>query len=364
VIDLKTTDRRAESAIWPSALEANRKDLVSCFRRQADAGESSAAPRAREIPCTVAVCTKGRTASLHRLLDSLATQSRQPARLLIVDAAPDDVTERSLRTRADLARVAGTADYFRVRGPLCGSARQRNLALKLVSTELIAFVDDDVVLLPDCLNELARVLDRTKGDVVGVGACLRNQMMKTTVMARLQRRLRLVTTLEPGRYCRSGMIVPWEFLEDPSAFVEGDWLPTTAVMWRTAVATRVGFWDARDYSLGEDLDFSLRARRFGRIGVAGHASALHLHDPAQRPDPFRLGYMEIFNRIQIQRRALADRSPGDVLWFVYAWTVDTLLQLRDLRRPGLRRSTVQRIRGRVRGAGDAWRGEAKAGAPA
>ncbi|MCA1587080.1 MAG: hypothetical protein LC791_20695, partial [Acidobacteria bacterium] len=163
--------------------------------------------------------------------------------------------------------------------------------------------------------------------------------------------------LRPGSYSRSGMVIPWEFLEETDEFVEGDWLPTTAAMWKTSVARQVGFWDFGGYSLGEDLDFSLQARRHGRMGVAGRAGVLHLHDPASRPDWFILGYMEIFNRYAIQRRGLSQRSRHDVVRFAYAWFLDTLMLARDFRFRGLRMATLNRLRGRLKGAYDVCRGE-------
>lgn len=310
-----------------------------------------------EAGCSVVVCTKGRPASVARLLDSLVGQEPRPDRLVVVDASTDTETQRIVTRRRDLDALAGGILYFRVRDPLRGLTRQRNFALGWVATDLVAFFDDDIVLLPGCLRELERVHRAFGDEVVGVAARLENQSMKPTALARASRALGMVSTLRPGSYCRSGITVPWEFLSDSAPFVEGEWLYATATMWKTAAARATRFFDGfSGYSLGEDLEFSLRAARFGKIGVATRASVLHLHDPDSRPDPFTLGFMEIFNRFVIQARGLPNRSRADVAWFAYAWTLDTLLLTRDLRVKGRRRDTLNRIRGRLKGAYHACRG--------
>jgi GT2 family glycosyltransferase len=104
------------------------------------------------------------------------------------------------------------------------------------------------------------------------------------------------------------------------------------------------------YAQGEDLDFSLRARRLGRLIMLPQARIEHHHQPAGRPDAFRLGYMELRNRFEIHRRAIADRTFRDVAWFVYAWTIDTLLLTRHVFIRGRAVAALQQIAGRIAAA--------------
>jgi GT2 family glycosyltransferase len=305
----------------------------------------------------VALCTYKRPASVTRFLDSLAAQGPPPDQLIIVDASPDATTESAVLARADIDQLAGSVLYVRVCGARRGLTRQRNLALQWITTDLVAFFDDDIVLLDGCLAELARLHRERPERIVGTAARLRNQAMKPTPLARLTRLVGMVSTLQPGSYCRSGVAIPWEFATAEAEFIEGQWLYATATMWKTAVARRVGFFDGfHGYALGEDVDFSLRAARWGVIGVATRAAVLHLHDPDSRPQPFVLGRMEIVNRFLIQERGLDDRTHADMLWFAYAWLLDTVLLVRDIRFRGRMRFTMSRILGRTRGAWDLVRG--------
>jgi len=298
----------------------------------------------------VVICTAGRPGSLARLLASLGEQERRPEQLVIVDAGPDDGAERVVRAGGGDG-VAREVRYERVSGVLRGLTRQRNHALRLVHSDLVAFFDDDVVLLPGCLGELETTLRSGGPGVVGVGGFIVNDVARPALRWRVRIRTGVVTSLAPGRYFRSGMSTPWTFLEPTDALVEGDWLPGAAMLWRTASARAIGFNDAfAGYAQGEDLDFSLRARRAGRLLLAGRARLLHLHEPAGRPAPFRRGYMEIYNRYEIHRRALVDRSWRDIAWFAYAWGLDTLFLLRQLVIPGRAAYAARQIAGRVSAA--------------
>jgi GT2 family glycosyltransferase len=313
---------------------------------------------------TLALCTYRRPASVARFLTSLAGQERQPEAIVLVDASPDDATEQVVR--AHLASPQGPAPdgaqdtrapapflYVRVEGPLRGLTRQRNLALGWVATDLVVFFDDDIVLLPGCLR-IMEDAHRMSGDsVAGVGAFVQEPVRPRRRLWQLRRALGMIGSLTPGRYSRSGFSTPWGFLAPTNELVEGQWLPGCAMMWRTGIARELGFHAALDgYGQGEDLEFSLRALRHGRLLMATAAHVQHLHEPGGRPDHYRLGYMAIHNRYHIHRRGLQDRRPRDVAWFAYAWTLDTLLLLRQLPVPGRSAATAREMAGRVKAAYD------------
>jgi GT2 family glycosyltransferase len=331
--------------------------------RRKDGGDALEPPVEAADPlvqgCSVVICTYKRAASLSRLLDSLLAQSRKPDQLIIVDASPDEETEQVVRNHQYIENLANKLLYFRVSGPLKGLTRQRNFALRWVNSDLVTFFDDDIILLPDCLRNMENS-HRLLGDqVMGVGAFIQNQDLSWPLVLswRIHLLLRMVPELQPGRYYRSGISTSWSFLSPTEELVEGDWLPGCAMMWKTAVAREVGFYDGfYGYAKGEDLDFSLRARRKGKLVMAGAARVLHLTDPDGRPDPFRLGYMEIYNKYYIHQRAILDRTPRDTAWFIYAWTLETLLLARHLLLPSRWVSTFRQMAGRLKAAYDIMRG--------
>jgi GT2 family glycosyltransferase len=303
---------------------------------------------------TVVVCTYQRPESLKRFLESLADHDRRPDELIIVDASDDDATERMLRQHANFGQLAGRCLYFRVSGSLKGITHQRNFALRWITTDLAAFFDDDVVLLPGCLREMERVHREGGSHVAGVGAFMRNQAwpLSDSWVWRARKRLRLVRDLQPGSYHRSGISVPWNLIK-ADELVEGDWLPGCAMMWKTSTAREVGFYEGfAGYAQGEDLEFSLRARKHGKLLVAGKAHVIHFYESHGRPDAFKRGYMAINNRYQIHRRTLPDRTWRDIVWFSYACTLDTLLLARHIVVPDQWGAVLLQIAGRTKAVYD------------
>jgi GT2 family glycosyltransferase len=312
--------------------------------------------------CSVAVCTYKRAKSLARLLDSLLAQDRKPDRLVIVDASPDDETEQAVRNHPSAEQLADCLLYFRVGGPLKGLTRQRNFALRWIATDLVVFFDDDIVLLPGCLREMEKA-HRAPGEhiggehVVGVGAFIEGQTQCPGWLWRARHLLRAVPDLQPGRYHRSGISTSWRFLSSTEEVIEGDWIAGNAMMWKTAAAREVGFHEGfGGYAQGEDLEFSLRMRHKGKIVLAGAARLRHLHEPGGRPNHYQLGYMMIYNKYHIHRRAFPERARRDVAWFSYAWTIDTLLLARHFVFPGRCAAAFQEIAGRLKAACDIARG--------
>jgi len=301
----------------------------------------------------VVICTYQRAASLSRYLDSMDSQKR-PAQLLIIDASLDDATERMIEARRDLNRLAECFSYVRVTGSLRGLTRQRNFGAARVRTDLIAFFDDDIVLLPGCLAELERVHREYEG-VVGVMGFVPNEYETPSLRWRLRVWLRAIPDMRPGRYHRAGISVPWDFQPPVDDVLEGEWIPGGVTMWKTEVVRKLRFNESfRGYSAGEDLEFSLRAAALGRLMFAGRAHLLHLHEGSGRPDPYRLGYMSIQNAYEIHRRCLKGRTRLDVLRFAYAAAIDIAVWTVGTLRPRAS-ETRQFLRGRLRFVTDTLR---------
>jgi GT2 family glycosyltransferase len=305
------------------------------------------APAARVRGVSVVVCTYRRPASAAALFDSLERQDTPFHELVVIDASDD---EEALPTRTRLLQglqIAGRTRYVQVGGAARGLTRQRNAALRLVTADLVLFLDDDVVLQPECVREMEAV-HRTNEGIAGVGCYSDNQFEPPGLIWRIRRAFRVIPSLQPGRYWRSGMSNPWGFAPPSGNLVEGDWLPGSAMMWRTDLAVGLGFDESlQGYAQAEDLDFSLRAKPSGRLVMLGTPRLRHLHESSGRPDAYRLGYMELRNRYEIHRRSVPNRTWLDVVWFGYAWLVDTLLLARHLAVPGRFARTIRQMWGRT-----------------
>jgi GT2 family glycosyltransferase len=292
----------------------------------------------------VVVCTRHRPELLQGFLDSLALQEPMPEQLIIADSSGDDRSAQVLQLHPARDRLARCITYLRVDQRLAGLTRQRNVALSTVRADLLASFDDDIVLRPGCLAALERPM-RDQPALAGVGASIDNCAAGLSLRWRLRRLLLVVPSLAPGRYFRSGVSTPWRYLEPARDLVPGDWLPGGAVIWRTAAVRAVGYSEPFDgYGAGEDLEFSLRMGRHGPLVVSREARLLHLQSGGGRPNPRRLGYELLRNRIYI-RDVTAGWRGGSRAWFFYAMIMETLIEGLDLFRPARTRRTASYLLG-------------------
>ena len=109
-------------------------------------------PAPARLDLTVAVCTRARTELLARCLDSvLALRAPdRPFAVLVVDNNPPDDATREL--------VAGLDGVDYAREPLAGLDFARNRALAEATTDLVAFLDDDVEVDRGWLDGLAETI--------------------------------------------------------------------------------------------------------------------------------------------------------------------------------------------------------------
>jgi glycosyltransferase involved in cell wall biosynthesis len=105
-------------------------------------------PNATLPPCAVIVCTKDRPEDLNRCLTALAAAASDGVELLVVDNAPSDD-----RTRA-VVRSFPSVTY--VLEPRQGLNWARHDGARAARHEILLYVDDDVVVEPDWVDELRR----------------------------------------------------------------------------------------------------------------------------------------------------------------------------------------------------------------
>ncbi len=99
---------------------------------------------------SVVVCTRDRPEDLERCLASLAALDTPPHEIVVVDNAPSDGRARELCERLSVTYVLE---------PTPGQSRARNRGITETTGELVAFTDDDCVVDPGWLDDLAAELD-------------------------------------------------------------------------------------------------------------------------------------------------------------------------------------------------------------
>jgi GT2 family glycosyltransferase len=192
------------------------------------------------------------------------------------------------------------------------------------------FFDDDVVLEPDYLEELARVYDRDTARAIGGvgGAQVPDPTPRESAARRAFARLFLLAGYGSGRLKRSGYA---EYALSPGVEMEVDFLSGCNMSFRRDVFADELF-DERltGYAIGEDLQFSYRVSRRWKLVLTPRARVDHRHTGGGRPRAGRLEEMRVINRFLFVRDVVA---MGGAAWPAYAWAELGIL-IQTLRHPG------------------------------
>jgi len=267
-------------------------------------GWSSGAAAPHALPaCSLIIPTYRRPVEIVRLLALIADLPDPPGEVVVVDGSPEDEgSERAAHW------AAGTSLPFAlsyVRSPT-GLTRQRNVGIDVSTGALVFFLDDDCFPEPGYFQAIERVYaSDVTNSVGGVCGALVNEMdRRLSLRWRLRLALHLVPkSVQPGRYYQTATSVPMALAKPFTGTRSVDIMTGAACSFRRDVLSAERFSSFfYGYSQGEDLEMSMRVRRFWQIIWCGDARAYHAHAPGGRPPGFAKARMEAFNRVFIWRR--------------------------------------------------------------
>jgi hypothetical protein len=128
-------DQHRDPTFIRRSLELQSRDAAHRLDPQGhDADHASAA----HLDLCVVVCTHNRPDGLRHCLESLCTQTDPEFTVLVIDNAPSsDATERTVERFASQLAIQYLCE------PAKGLSRARNLALRTVRADIVAWIDDD-----------------------------------------------------------------------------------------------------------------------------------------------------------------------------------------------------------------------------
>ncbi|MEM1232553.1 MAG: glycosyltransferase [Pseudomonadota bacterium] len=274
-------------------------------------------PQKDLLSYSVVIATRNRPAALALSIPLLQGQSRAPAEIIVIDASDDPGPSREIVE--GLARTLG-ADIRFVRAARKGISFQRNQGLALVRAPVVLLPDDDSLFLPKAAAEILAVYERDREGLVG-GVCGREvRTAPEGVLETATYRERRGDTLRRWLF-RAQIRFERRFFPDPflsvadakyRALTPPPWLEPDRhalvetmtgfrMSFRTEVLRAIGGFDETlgSYSLGEDVDASLRVLDSHVLVGALQAEVFHYKDPSARDTGFGLGVIQILNRAYI-----------------------------------------------------------------
>jgi len=237
----------------------------------------------------IVIPTIGRYEELRRLLASLAAQTRLPDEILILD---EDQSSRVFGSQFPQLKI-------RVAAAPGSASFKRNAGFKAVrpGVGLVGFMDDDIVLQPQAIENLLGFWQTAEDGLGGTGC---NWVNAPPPFARRLKSLRLTSRL--GLYrSDAGAVLPSGFQTLMTYFAQStyvQWLPSGAAVYSRRVLEEFAFdeW-FEGYSYLEDLDFSYRVGKKYKLAVVAGARFYHHPSPVGRPNWYLFGKKEVLNRL-------------------------------------------------------------------
>ena len=245
-----------------------------------------------------------RAGEVDGLLQNLSQQSLLPFELILVDGAPAEEQETEAIVRQQGDKLPFKVRYLR---HARGTAIQRNAGIELATGNFIAFIDDDVRLDAKFLERMIKAFAADHVQKVGGIVGYRTNQhfeLNNRLRWRWYRRLRLLTTYEPGRYdFRSGYPINANMQAPFRGIRKVDFMTTACAIWRREVIDSGLRFDPFfcNYGVLEDAHFSLRAGRVWELWQCGDAHCEELHSAGGRVDRRSIGYKSVVNYYYVFR---------------------------------------------------------------
>lgn len=226
-------------------------------------------------PYSLVIATMQRPQPLAEAFASLSQQTFAPAAVIVVDASADGETAALCRSWADLLPVRHIAAEAR------SAARQRNQGATVVTTPLIGFMDDDVVLPPDTLQKLAAPFaDVSVGGVAGRIEGLSHPVPRGLLWCYYRMQAGYSHPHYGGRIIGPGINLLPAFEAESQQLIPAQWLNSTLVLYRRELFERERFPSFDGYSFLEDAHLSYRIGRTHRLYFHRNATYVHNSQPS------------------------------------------------------------------------------------
>lgn len=242
---------------------------------------------------SVIIPTRNRKMALKNLIESLLKQSILPESIIIIDSS--DLFENSLEYLSSLVKHIHTSKK--------SIAQQRNLGLLNVhkKTSAIFFLDDDT--RPE-INYFEKMLKTLwSSGAIGVSGLALNpnkiQRNKPVGLQGCIRKLFLLDSNADGSVLKSGIGIPVR--EINIGWKKVEWLIGCSC-WNFQKIKHIQFEeDFEGYSLGEDLIFSVRARKFGQLIVDSNIILHHIEMLQNETNLIQKNFMWVYYRFRLSR---------------------------------------------------------------
>ena len=214
---------------------------------------------------SVVVPTRNRPRDVEKLLASIKQQTRLPDELIVVDQSPNDETHVVFVDATD-PRLRDRSTYVHS-SSIRGVSTARNFGIARAKGDVVVFLDDDVVLTPDCMEQMEAAFT-AHPDYAGIGG-VELQMEHVAMSYILYYDLFFLGPFRDPKYRISRN---WRNLEGIQRATS---LKTCLAGFRRDFLARHRFDERWRSALLEDVDLCWQVRGKEKFGVWPRASVWH-----------------------------------------------------------------------------------------
>ncbi|MEP3837191.1 MAG: glycosyltransferase family 2 protein [Algibacter sp.] len=291
---------------------------------------------------TLIVCTYMRSKALVNLLLSVSQQTLYPDEILVIDASTNSETKNSLKQNK-----FNNLKYYKVDDANRGLTKQRNYGINLVSksSEIVCFLDDDIVLTTNYFKNLLKTYsDYPKA--LAVGGYISNEVNwkqgeKTNNRSQfyfdgwlrnepsrfqLRRKFGLHPDTPPAFLPSFAHGRSVGFLPPSGKIYKVEQIMGGVSSYKKEIFKTIKFSTYFEgYGLYEDTDFSLRIAKQGSLYVNTNAQLSHFHDNSGRPNKYKYGKMVVRNGWYVWRVKYDNPSfKSRIKWNLTVWLLTTV----------------------------------------
>jgi GT2 family glycosyltransferase len=314
------------------------------------------------------ICTYQRPTALIKLMESVQEQLLCPDEVLVIDSSPNDNSKNALHEKN-----YPHLKYFKVGDEDRGLTKQRNYGTQKVaeSSEIICFLDDDIILTPGYFKNLISTYIKNP-HALGVGGAIIDEVpWRTNPLGKaikfdefemdgfvrklgsrnvLRKKLGLLSDQPPGYMPEFSNGLSIGFLPPSGKTYPVEFFMGGVASYRTRLFEKIGFSPYFEgYGLYEDMDFCLRASRIGQLYVNTAAQLYHYHEDAGRPNQFKYGKMVVRNGWYVWRVKYPNPTIENQLkWYSIAFLL-TLVRFGNVFHSDRKKDVLTESFGRITG---------------
>ncbi len=245
------------------------------------------------ITLSVVIPTKDREEALLECVDSIINQFMKPVEVLIMDDGQISESVKEIM-RQSLSKNGISLKYFKKE--TIGLADSKNLGAKESQGQIVLFLDDDVVLEQDYIENIVKVWAQrwSESNLAGVAGVIINSKRKSFGKIVFEKIFCL-------HRAKSWSILPWGFQTQDFDITKeeiADWIPGGMSSFRKHILDDYQFASLQPGRTAlEDLEFCWRLKNDGYYFIVTPcAKLIHRESIVGRESTFLSGFKEAANR--------------------------------------------------------------------